>query len=91
MLGWLLGRTGRRAEAEAVRDDLARRATTEYVSPVALATVSLGVGENERALDEIERALAERRGWLAYLKVNPIVDPLRGNARLEELVKRLRL
>jgi serine/threonine-protein kinase len=91
MLGWLLGRTGRRAEAEAVRSALVERAATEYVSPVALATVSIGVGENERALDEIERALAERRGWLAYLKVNPIADPLRGHPRFESLLTRMRL
>jgi len=59
--------------------------------PVAFATISLGLGENERALDEIKRALEGRRGWLAYLKVNPNVDPLRGHRGFEDLLRRLRL
>jgi len=36
-------------------------------------------------------AYEERRGWLAYLKVNPLLDPLRGEPRFEALVKKMRL
>jgi hypothetical protein len=56
---------------------------------VALATVCLGLGDDSRALDWAERAHAERRGWLNYLTVNPIVDPLRGNPRFEALLQRI--
>jgi hypothetical protein len=60
------------------------------VSPVALATLHLGLGRIEPALDWAERAHAERRGWLAYLDVNPLVDPLRGHPRFEALAERMR-
>jgi hypothetical protein len=62
-----------------------------YVSPVAFATILLGLGEVERALDWADVAFDERRGWLAYLKVNPVMDPMRGHPRFEELVRRMKL
>jgi hypothetical protein len=62
-----------------------------YVSPVAFATVYLGLEEWDAALDWTEKAHAERRGWLAYLRVNPIMDGLRGRERFEKLVKAMKL
>jgi len=61
------------------------------VSPVELATLYIGLGDNQRALDWTERAYAERRGWVAYLKVHPIVDPLRNEPRFKALVEKLGL
>jgi serine/threonine protein kinase/tetratricopeptide (TPR) repeat protein len=90
-LAYVLGRTGREREARAVLADLEARARDDYVSPVAFATVYLGLGERDRALDWTERAYQERRGWLAYLKVNAIMDPLRGMPRFEALVRKMRL
>jgi serine/threonine-protein kinase len=89
MLGYVLGRAGKEAEARAVLRVLEAEAQRDYVSPVAFATVFLGLGEPDRALDWTERAYEERRGWLAYLKVNPILDPVRGHARFEALVKKM--
>lgn len=89
-LGYALARGGRIAEARAILHDLERHAASGYVSPVAFATLYLGLGEVDRALDWTERALADRRGWLAYLKVNPIMDPMRGHPRFEALVRQLR-
>lgn len=88
-LGYALARGGKLDEARGIADGLERLREREYVSPVALATVHLGLGNNSRALDWAERAFEERRGWLAYLTVNPIVDPLRGEPRFEALVERM--
>jgi hypothetical protein len=33
----------------------------------------------------------DRRGWLAYLKVEPLLDPLRGDPRFGRLLERMRL
>jgi tetratricopeptide (TPR) repeat protein len=90
-LGYALARGGKLEEAEGIAAGLERLRTREYVSPVALATVHLGLGNNSRALDWAECALEERRGWLAYLTVNPLVDPLRGDPRFEALVARMAL
>ena len=56
-----------------------------------LATVNIALGDLDRALDWAEAAVPERRGWLAYLNVRPIVDPLRGQPRFDALVSKMGL
>ncbi|MGZ8415114.1 MAG: protein kinase domain-containing protein [Gemmatirosa sp.] len=90
-LGYALARGGRVAEAHAVRVELEAELARGYVSPVAFATLHLGLGDVESALDWTERALEARRGWLAYLHVNPVMDPMRGHPRFDALVARMRL
>ena len=90
-LGYVLARTGRRAEAEDQLAELDALRRTGYVSPVAYAMLHLGLEQWPQALDWVERAYQERRGWLAYLKVNPILDPLRGHPGLDVLLRRMRL
>src|SRR6185312_14639696 len=84
-LAWVLARAGRRTEAEALLAEIHEMARHHYVSPVPFAIVHIGLGNIEEALDWTERAYTERRGWLAYLKVNPIFEPLRGHPRFEAL------
>ena len=89
-LGYALGRAGRTAEARAIYDDLqASTRAGHYVSPVAFSTILIGLGDVEGAIDWVERAYDDRRGWLVYLNVNPILDPLRGHPRFESLVRRM--
>jgi serine/threonine protein kinase/tetratricopeptide (TPR) repeat protein len=89
-LGFALARAGKRAEAEELLVRLEEERQRSYVSPVALATLHLGLGQNDRALDWAEKAYDERRGWLAYLTVNPLLDPVRGDPRFEALAARMR-
>jgi serine/threonine protein kinase/tetratricopeptide (TPR) repeat protein len=90
-LGFALARAGRRDDALRVLAELEAHAETEYVSPAAFATTLIGLGEIERAIDWAEHSLEDRRGWLAYLRVNPLLDPMRGHPRFEALVERMRL
>jgi serine/threonine-protein kinase len=90
-LGYVLARAGRRDEALALLAELEARRRAGYVSPVAFATVEIGLERRDQALEWAERALAERRGWLAYLRVNPLMDPLRGHPRFQALLEAMRL
>jgi len=90
-LGYVLARGGAEAEARILLDELTARAKEGYVSAVAFAMLHLGLSEHERALDWIERAREERRGWMAYLTVNPLLDPLRTEPRFREIVARMGL
>jgi Flp pilus assembly protein TadD len=90
-LGYALGRSGQLRAAREILTDLEARHRVEYVSPVALATASLGVGEYEQALDWAEQSFDERRGWLAYMDVNPVLDPLRASPRFGRLRRRMGL
>jgi len=90
-LAYVLGRMGQGAEAQAILAELEARAATEYISPVAFATIFIGLADYDRALDWTEKAVDARRGWVAYLNVNPILDPMRGHPKFEMLVKRMQL
>jgi serine/threonine protein kinase/tetratricopeptide (TPR) repeat protein len=90
-LAFTLGRAGRYDEAREIRSQLAGTAKDDYVSPIAFATIDLGLEEWESALDWIERAMEDRRGWLAYLNFHPIVDPIRSHARFQKLLKQMKL
>ena len=83
--------SGRLDEARRWLGELEERAAQGYVSPVAFATMHVALGNTDQAVEWIERAYQERRGWLVYLNVEPILDPLRGDARFRELVRRMRL
>jgi serine/threonine-protein kinase len=90
-LGYVLGRKGDREGALALVNDLEKRAASGYVSSVAFATLYLGLGDIEQALDWTERAREERRGWVAYLRINPIFDSLRASPRLQALMEKMKL
>jgi serine/threonine-protein kinase len=90
-LGYVQGVSGRRADAERALAQLEEAGARGYVSPVAYAWIHLGLGNFERVMDYAEQAFEERRGWLAYFNVNPILDPLRNEPRFQELVRKLGL
>jgi serine/threonine-protein kinase len=90
-LGWVLARSGKRSEAEQLLRELETVARESYVSPVAFAILHVGLGNVDRALDWAERAYDEKRGWLAYLSVNPMLDSLRKESRFKSLLEKMRL
>ena len=90
-LGWVLARSGKRSEAEQLLRELETVARESYVSPVAFAIFHIGLGNVDRALDWAERAYDEKRGWLAYMKVNPMMDALRDESRFKSLLEKMRL
>jgi serine/threonine protein kinase/tetratricopeptide (TPR) repeat protein len=52
----------------------------------ALAEDYARIGEIDRAVDQLEIALARRSHGMAQLKVNPVLDPLRGNPRFNNVL-----
>jgi len=82
---------GRRREAEETWDRFHQLARERYVSPTDFARLALSLGRLEDAWEWLERARADRRGWLVYLKVEPLVDPIRRDPRFRELLRLMRL
>lgn len=90
-LGQVAARRGRLDEARAVLKEINDRARSQYVSPVAVTKLCAALGDANAAFDGLERAYRDRRGWLAYLKVEPTLDPLRTDPRFRHLLERMRL
>jgi serine/threonine-protein kinase len=88
-LGYALAAAGDPSYALQIAAELEEKIKTEYVSPVELSIIYIALSEMEKALDWADRAVDERRGWAAYLRVHPIVDPLRGDPRFDALIQRM--
>jgi DNA-binding SARP family transcriptional activator/Tfp pilus assembly protein PilF len=89
--GYTLARAGRTAEARALVDALLeQRRAGGYVSPVDIAIIHIGLGEPDRALQWLERLVAQR-GQRAFLKADPIFDPVREHPRFRRLLVALNL
>jgi serine/threonine-protein kinase len=88
-LAYALARGGDPSYAREVFAEFEQRRQTDYISPVDMAMLELGLGNNDAALDWIDQSITERRGWAAYLRVHPIVDPIRDDPRFELLVKKM--
>jgi serine/threonine-protein kinase len=84
--GYIHARAGDRAKALAALAELERRESSRYVPKAAMADVLLGLGENNRALDRMEEALANRE----VLLVGLLVSPHSRAVAQEERFKRLR-
>jgi serine/threonine-protein kinase len=59
------------------------------VSATSFAIVHLGLGENDRALDWLEKGMENRQMTLSGLKVHPVYDPLRHEPRFQALLQRI--
>ncbi|HYC31879.1 MAG TPA: protein kinase [Gemmatimonadales bacterium] len=90
-LGVVAAARGRLDEARAVLAGLRAEARQRYVSPVSFAVLAVSLKDYDGAFEALERAYQDRRGWLAYLRVEPALDPLRQDPRFIALLERMRL
>jgi serine/threonine protein kinase/tetratricopeptide (TPR) repeat protein len=88
-LARLHAQEGRRAEALRELEDLAADRSGAYVAPHDLAWGYAALGDVDRAMDWLERAYAERSSALVYVRIEPLFDPLRGDRRFADLVRRM--
>ena len=70
---------------------LKRQLGDEYVSAYSMAEIYVALGEKDEAFAWLEKAFQERSSALAYLKMEPRMDPLRSDARFESLLQRMQL
>jgi len=90
-LAHTLAAAGRTKEALQTLDDLKKLAKQRYVSPYFFAGVHIGLGEDDCAIEYLEKAYEERSHWLIYLHIDPSMDSLRYNARFKDLLRRVAL
>jgi len=87
----LHGASGNRGEALARLRQLEEFPESGRVPSLDLATAYIGLGETEQAIDFLIRAFEEHSAAIYQLKVDPIYDPLRGDARFTVLLEKMGL
>jgi tetratricopeptide (TPR) repeat protein len=88
-LAYAYARSGNKAEAEKILSQMSATAKSQYVSPYYFAIVYAGLGDNETALNWLEKAFEDRSNGLVFLQVEPELDGLRSNPRFAALQKKL--
>jgi serine/threonine protein kinase len=86
-----LAALGQREEAEAIMTRLDEESRQHYMRSEVLAMGYAAVGDLDHAFDSLERAYQARSAGLIYLHLDPGYEPLRGDPRYADLVKRIGL
>ena len=89
-LGYTYAVAGREAEAQGVLNSL-QDGTREYVPALTFAFIHAGLGQHDAAFEWLDKAYAERFGWLIFLNVDPKLDNLRSDPRFADLRHKLKL
>jgi len=90
LLGHAYAASGKQGEAQKILGELNKMSEQAYVSPYDMAILYLGLGDKDRAFEQLTKAYEDRTGWIIYLNVEPIFDPLRSDPRFVELVGRMK-
>ena len=88
-IGYCLAISGRPDEARALLVELQLRATTEWVSPVGIARIHVALGDHQGALTQLELAYEEYAYRLVELGLDDRWDPIRGEPRFREIIRRV--
>jgi TolB-like protein/Tfp pilus assembly protein PilF len=92
ILACAYAKVGRTAEARRILDSLTNLSRQHFVAAYPLAVIHLALGEKEEALRLLEKSLDERslllQGWFGSFKIDPRLDPLRGDPRFQKLEER---
>src|SRR6266480_1542272 len=90
ILGQAYARNGQNEEARKILARLNEQRNPRGVAPYAMALVYLGLGDKERAIDELARGYRDgETNYLFVIKVDPLLDELRGDPRFEALMQKI--
>jgi serine/threonine-protein kinase len=81
-------RVGQRDSARMLLAELIARSKREYVPPLSIAEIFASLGDVDAAMGWMEKAFAEGSNGMAYLAVEPVNAPLRGDPRFQRLLAR---
>ena len=62
-----------------------------FLSPYLLSQIYVALGDSNEALEQLEKAFDTRDLHMFYIKVDPLLDPIRNQPRFKELLKKMNL
>src|SRR5438128_2255332 len=89
LLGYAYANSGDRPKAEQMLRELEEMAKRQYVNTTAFASIYLGLGEKEKALDWLDKSYQDQESACWYLTVDPIYDSVRNEPRFQALVQKV--
>ncbi len=86
-LGFAYGMAGKKEEARKVLEELLQLSSRQYVDAARIALIYVGLGDKNRALEWLEKALVRRDVGLIVLKADPRYDLLRDEPKYREILR----
>jgi hypothetical protein len=83
--------TGKHEASHSMFHRLEDLAQQRYIPAYFFARIYVGLDNKDCAFDFLEKAYEERYGLLAYMRVDPELDPLRADPRFADLMQRVKL
>jgi serine/threonine-protein kinase len=91
MLATAYAHAGRCKDALSLINELKKRRRRDYVPSGAFITSYLALGDYDQAFFWCCEACKEQSAILQWLKVDPLFDPVRGDPRFQQLLRRVGL
>ncbi len=88
-LGYVLGISGRRAEAQRIADDLIAKGASHYVVAGTIAMIYLGLGDKDKTFHWLEKSVSDFDTPVKYVAIDPIWQPIRSDPRYAALVAKM--
>jgi tetratricopeptide (TPR) repeat protein len=88
-LAFGLAKTGNRARAVSLQRELDNESRERYQSPYHQALIALGLGDRAAMMRALERAFADRSGWMVFLPVEPEFANVRATPEFQRLLARV--
>lgn len=90
-LGYAYAISGKREEALAILKRLQDLKERAFGPSTNSASIYIGLGEYERAIDLLERAVSDREEWFLLSYKSHIYNPVRSDLRFRELMRKMGL
>jgi len=90
-LAMVSGRAGLLDDARRLLVQAEQMASAGYVPPSTFASCHIGLGDWDAALDWMDRAIEARDPIIMPIKSFPFLDPVRGDARYQALLRKMHL
>lgn len=91
MLAEALARAGQTAEAREILSRVEEMSAREFVDPWAFCRLHMSLGDAEKAIYFLELSFEERSTLALFAAIDPVLGPLRGDPRFQEILSRLQL
>lgn len=89
LLGYAEGLSGDKAGARKLLSELTERSRRQYVPAYSMALVCIGLGDRDSALGWLEHAYGNHSTYMVYIKMDPLLDPLRTDPRFDQLLHKM--
>jgi tetratricopeptide (TPR) repeat protein len=89
LLAHVYGRMGRRADAESVIKELEEKFGKQDADGRDLAVAYAGLGDKEQVFTWLEKSFQHRSHFMAMLRLEPLLDPVKSDPRWTNLLKRV--